>query len=86
MSKEIIEILRHIFNARIDNANDYSAYVAWTSARDVVEYALANNIECLKEYDYLPTMEEVMIKDLNTEYEYEMRHAPRYVNNGEGPK
>lgn len=64
MSEEIIKIMRHIFNARIDNANDYSAYVAWTSARDIVEYALANNIECLKEFDYLPTKEEVMIKDL----------------------
>lgn len=64
MSEEIIKIMRHIFNARIDNANDYSAYVAWTSARDIVEYALANNLECLKEFDYLPTKEEVMIKDL----------------------
>lgn len=64
MSEEIIKIMRHIFNARIDNANDYSAYIAWTTARDIVEYALADNIECLKEYDYLPTTEEVMIKDL----------------------
>lgn len=58
MSEEIIEILRHIFNARIDHASDNSAYIAWTSARDIVEYALADNIECLKEYDYLPTMDE----------------------------
>jgi len=59
MSEEIIKILRHIFNAHIDNANDDSAYIAWTSARDIVEYALANNIECLKEYDYLPTTEDL---------------------------
>ncbi len=64
MPEEIVKILRHIFNARIDNVNDYSAYIAWTSARDIVEYALAGNIECLNQFDYLPTKEEVMIKEL----------------------
>lgn len=58
MSEEILKVLRHIFDARIDNADDYSAYIAWTSARDIVEYALANNLECLKEFDYLPTKED----------------------------
>lgn len=60
MSNETLKIMRHIFNARIDNAIDYSAYIAWTSARDIIEYALANNIECLKEFDYLPTLEDLM--------------------------
>ena len=64
MSEEIVKILRHIFDARIDNANDYSAYIAWTSARDIIEYALAGNIECLNQFDYLPTKEEIMIKEL----------------------
>lgn len=64
MSEEILKILRHIFDARIDNADDYSAYIAWTSARDIVEYALAGNTECLIQFDYLPTKEEVMIKEL----------------------
>ncbi len=64
MSEEILKILRHIFDARIDNADDCSAYVAWTSAKDIVEYALADNIECLIQFDYLPTKEEVMIKEL----------------------
>lgn len=59
MSEEIIKILRHIFDARIDNANDYSAYIAWTSARDIVEYALADNIECLNQFDYLSTKEDI---------------------------
>ena len=58
MSDEILKILRHIFDARIDNAQDDSAYIAWTSARDIVEYALADNIECLREFDYLPTKED----------------------------
>lgn len=65
MSDEILKILRHIFDARIDNANDYSTYIAWTSARDIVEYALAGNAECLNQFDYLPTKEEVVaIKEI----------------------
>ena len=64
MSDEILKVLRHIFDARIDNADDYSAYIAWTSARDIVEYALADNLECLKEFDYLPTKEDEVIKRL----------------------
>ena len=74
MSEEIVKILRHIFDARIDNANDNSAYIAWTSARDIVEYALAGNIECLKEFDYLPTLEDYR------NFENELKHAPKYVN------
>ena len=59
MNDEIIAILRHIFNARIDNAADASAWIAWTSASDIVEYALAGNLECLRQFDYLKTdMEE----------------------------
>ena len=63
MSDEILKVLRHIFDARIDNADDYSAYIAWTSARDIIEYALADNLECLKEFDYLPTKTEVVINE-----------------------
>ena len=55
MSDEILMTLRHIFDARIDNAADASAYTAWTSARDIVEYALAGNLECLRQFDYLET-------------------------------
>lgn len=58
MTDETLKILRHIFDARIDNAEDNSAYIAWTSARDIVEYALAENLECLKEFDYLATKDE----------------------------
>ena len=64
MSDETLKILRHIFDARIDNADDRSTYIAWTSAKDIVEYALADNIECLNEFDYLPTKEETIIKDI----------------------
>lgn len=58
MTGEVLEILRHIFDARIDNALTHEAYIAWTSARDIVEYALADNIECLRQFDYLPTNDE----------------------------
>lgn len=57
ISSEIVDTLRHIFDARIDNCSSEN-FVAWTSARDIVEYALAGNYECLKEYDYLMTLEE----------------------------
>ena len=58
ISAECAKVLRHILDARIDNAKDTSAYYAWTSARDIVEYALAGNYECLKEFDYLDTKED----------------------------
>lgn len=58
MTNEALTILRHIFDARIDNASNYDVYIAWTSARDIVEYALADNIECLKEFDYLETVQD----------------------------
>lgn len=59
ISPLVVETLRHILNARIDNASDAASYTAWTSARDIFEYALANNFDCLKEFDYLPTVEDV---------------------------
>lgn len=51
ISDEIVATLRHILDTRIDHCSSEN-YVAWTSARDIVEYALAENMECLKEYDY----------------------------------
>lgn len=57
ISSEIVDTLRHIFDARIDHCSAEN-YIAWTSARDIVEYALAGNYECLKEFDYLATFED----------------------------
>lgn len=57
LSDEIVATLRHILDARIDNCNAEN-YIAWTSARDIVEYALAGNYECLKEFDYLDAKED----------------------------
>lgn len=59
ISERCVQTLRHILTARIDHAQSQDAYIAWTSARDIFEYALANNYDCLKEYDYLLTYEDV---------------------------
>ena len=58
MNDEIIATLRHILDARVDNADDISSLMAWESARDIVEYALAGNLECLRQFDYLGTARE----------------------------
>ena len=58
MDEEILKVIRHIHAARIDNASSAEAYVAWSAARDVFEYALAGNWECLNQFDYLSTKEE----------------------------
>ena len=55
MTDEMIRMVRHILEARIDNASSPEAYVAYCNARDIFEYALAENYECLNEYDYLLT-------------------------------
>ena len=55
MTDEMIRMVRHILEARIDHASSSETYVAYCNARDIFEYALAENYECLKEYDYLLT-------------------------------
>lgn len=62
ISAECVETLRHIFDARIDHC-DIENYIAWTTARDIVEYALAGNYECLKEFDYLMTREDCELEE-----------------------
>lgn len=57
ISSEAVDIMRHIFDARIDNSTD-EAYQAWCTARDIFEYALANNLEVLVQFDYIQTAEE----------------------------
>lgn len=60
---ESVKILRHILDARIDHAASPELYTAWTSARDIVEYALADNVEALRQFDYLLTNEDCGIGD-----------------------
>lgn len=52
MTDEAIKIMRKIFKERLDNTISIDAFEAWASARDVVEYALENNIDVLKQFDY----------------------------------
>lgn len=54
MNTEILKILDHILQTRIEQSRgDRSACVAWTSARDIIEYALNGDLEALRAYDYL---------------------------------
>lgn len=58
MTDETLRVLRHIFDTRINHANNADSYMAWTSARDILEYALVDYLECLVQFDYLETEEE----------------------------
>ena len=58
LDQKTVDLVRHILNARIDNSKHRSQYLAYHTARDVFEYALAGNIECLAQFDYLETKEE----------------------------
>lgn len=58
MTNETLSALRHILDARIDNAESREALLAWYTARDIIEYALADNTEALAQYDYLLTDKE----------------------------
>ena len=49
MTDETLRVLRHIFDARIDHANN------GTSVCDIIEYALLDYLECLVQFDDLET-------------------------------
>ena len=49
MTDETLRVLLHIFDVRIDHANN------GTSARDIIEYALLDYLECLVQFDDLET-------------------------------
>lgn len=50
MYDETIKLLREILDEKIDTSKDANIYLAWCEARDMIEYALANNVEVLKKY------------------------------------
>ena len=52
MTDETLRVLCHIFDARINHANN------GTSARDIIEYALVDYLECLMQFDDWETEEE----------------------------
>ena len=58
LDQKTVALVRHILTARIDHSTKASQYMAYHTARDVFEYALAGNIEALYQYDYLKTKEE----------------------------
>ena len=47
MTDETLRVLLHIFDVRIDHANNR------TSACDIMEYALLDYLECLMQFDDL---------------------------------
>lgn len=50
-----IQIVRHIIQARQDQAMDKYVEMAWKSVGDIFEYFLEGNTECLLQFDYLMT-------------------------------
>lgn len=58
MTTQTLATLHHILDARIDNEQSREALLAWYTARDIIEYALADDTEALAQYDYLLTDEE----------------------------
>lgn len=58
MSDKVIEVLRHILDARVDNASTPYEYTLLCDIRDIVEYALADNLDCLRQFDYLEINED----------------------------
>lgn len=52
MTDETLSVLRHIFDVRIDHATN------GTSARDIIEYALLDYLECLVQFDDFEMKEE----------------------------
>ena len=55
---DAFEIARHIFNARIDDAENIGIRNAYYTARDVLEYLFNNDIPALDQFDYLETKKE----------------------------
>jgi len=59
LDQETVDLVRHILTARIDHASNRGLYIAYHNARDIFEYAIAENKEALKEWDYLLTDDDV---------------------------
>lgn len=56
ISPKDINTLIHILKTRVDNCNQEN-YIEWTIAKDIVENALTNILDALKEHDYLEEKE-----------------------------
>lgn len=65
MTNEAVQILCHIIDARIDNAWNHEVRFALCMIRHAMEWAIADNIECLQELDYLPTLKEQEEEEIN---------------------
>ena len=50
MTDETLRVLLHIFDVRINHANNADSYIG-----DIMEYALLDYLECLVQFDDLET-------------------------------
>lgn len=66
MNETIKRILLHILTARRDNAKTSIEYQIWESCLTIVNYALNENYDCLRQFDYLETIEDY-VKEQNNE-------------------
>ena len=66
MNETIEKILLHILTARVDNAKSSLEYHIWSTCLQIVKYALNEDYECLRQFDYLKTIEDC-IKEQNNE-------------------
>lgn len=72
VTAQVIKTVRHIFQSRIDHLQTPSAIVAYEDALEVFNRALENNLECLYQWDYLLTKEDVKKNSKNLDKSKEM--------------
>jgi hypothetical protein len=58
INQQTVDLVRHIFKARIQNAKSLHSRLAYRTALDLFDYALENRIDCLEQFDYYPLKEE----------------------------
>lgn len=63
LDQETVDLVRHIFQARIDHSARPSAVIAYRTALDVFNYAIEGNEECLVQFDYLMTKEDANVRN-----------------------
>lgn len=63
MKNETIAIVRHILQARIDNAKNEDVSYALRNIATIVEYAIKNDTEALRNFDYMPIKGEMEYND-----------------------
>ena len=61
ISKQTAATMLHIIEARLDEAfaeDNFPKYSEWFAIKTFVEYLLDDNLECLRQFDHMPTAAE----------------------------